>query len=405
MSCKFSDIPLTWKVWLIDLIDSKKQKFNSRFTWNQQNIWDQFSNGFSFLPLERLAKLDAVTKQIFELIRINSETEMDDIIDILWQDVGQKYSSLYTTIENFNEALPWVNEIMSSSEWLGFIQQIQWQLHEFDNYQNRITWKHEKLQDLETRTYTLLSLIKSAIIESKWVPKTFEVPEWFEEAQAIAASLVENKELIESGIQSSKSIQTFNVNNIDDALSNVWGMFHNKDTYLPFKNPKWTWKDLYKFIKQHIWDTFFLFFDSFFSSPKWWLFFGLVPLLAMFYILWIEYSLILKWADADLKKYKEYWQILVSTHIVFVSFVGYIIVFCFWNYRKLENRMEGYKFRSILTKSFGYLIKAADDEQKKILYPKALDAIFKDLPDSSSVHQDLNINLPVTEILKSFWKV
>jgi hypothetical protein len=55
-----------------------------------------------------------------------------------------------------------------------------------------------------------------------------------------------------------------------------------------------------------------------------------------------------------------------------------------------------------MTKSFGFLLQTADEEQKKILYPKALDAIFRDLPDIISGQQDVNINLPVTEILKSF---
>lgn len=403
MTRKFSDISLDWKIGLTDLIDSKKQKFNSRLAWNQQGIGEQFSNSFGFLPLSRLSKLDAVIKQIFSLIRENPNVEIDEIIDSLFQDIGQKYSSLYLVIENFNESGPWVNEIMNSREWQMFVEQSLRQLHEFDR-QNNNSWKFEKLSDLETRTYTLLSLIKSAIIESKWIPNKFEILESFDDAKKIADSLIENKGLIESGIQSSKSMQTFNVNNIDEALRNVWEMFYNKDAYMVFNNTGWTFTSLFKKIKENILESLLLNLNEFFESPKWWLLLWLIPVVILFSVLWIEYSMILNWKSQDLQKYKDFWQIIVSLHLIWASFLWYIIVFCFSNFKKLEQRHEAYRFRWVLTRSFWFLIKTADDEQKKILYPKALDAIFRDLPDSNTGQQDVNINLPVTEIIKSFWK-
>lgn len=387
MTRKFSDISLDWKVWLIDLIDLKKQKFNSRLAWNQQSLGEQFSNSFTFLPLNRLSKLDTVIKQIFFLIRENPNVEIDEIIDSLFQDIGQKYSSLYLVIENFNESGPWVNEIMNSREWQMFVEQLLRQLHEFDR-QNNNSWKFEKLSDLETRTYTLLSLIKSAIIESRWIPKKFETPEWFDEAKKIADSLIENKWLIESGIQSSKSIQTFNVNNIDEALRNVWAMFYYKDMYSVFQ--KWEVSLFDKVI-----EATFLLIEDLQKSPVWWFIFGSISLVLVFVVLIIDFVAI----TTNPTNYKDIWQIIISMHLIWASFLGYFTVFCFWNYKKIESRHESYKFRWILTRSFGYLIKTADEEQKRILYPKALDAIFKDLPESNIGH-DVNINLPVTEIMK-----
>jgi hypothetical protein len=49
-------------------------------------------------------KLDISTKQIFSLIKDNPDAELDDALESLWQDVGQKYSTLYSVIENFNES-------------------------------------------------------------------------------------------------------------------------------------------------------------------------------------------------------------------------------------------------------------------------------------------------------------
>ncbi|GAB0174143.1 MAG: hypothetical protein HHAS10_00220 [Candidatus Altimarinota bacterium] len=399
MARKFSEILITEDLGIIDLIHSKIQKFRDRFSSENDPAANALNNAMAFIEVKQVRNIDQATKDIFELIQKNPNAIMTDSMEGLWDYCGERYSSLYKSIRGFNESGPGVHDILISNEWQNFEKNIKSQFHEFDNYQNRYSEKFEKINELESRTYTLLSLVKSAILESKGISEQVKLPDGFEEANKIADSLLKNKSLIESGIESSKSIQNFNVNNIDEALKNVGEMFYNKDTYIPFQNPKWTWKDFMKFIKFNIGEAIVVFSEDFFKSPKWWLLLGMVPLITIFSVLWSEYNFILISKDVDLKKYQDYWQILVSTHIIFVSFVGYIVVFCFGNYRKLEARMESYKFRSILTKSFGYLIKSADDEQKKILYPKALDAIFKDLPEAN-IGQDLNINLPVTEIIK-----
>lgn len=394
MSRKFSDISLNWKIWLIDLINLKRQKFNSRLTWDQKAIGDLFSNSFTFLPLEKLSQLDAVTKKIFDLIRENPDVEMDETIDGLWQDVKQKYSSLYLTIENFNESWPWVNEILNSNEWRNFIEQAQRQIHEFDR-QNNNSWRFEKLIDLETRTYTLFSLIKNNIFEANNSNKKIVIPKELEESKETANYLIENRGLLESAIQSAKSIQTFNVNNIDNALKNVSTMLYYGDLYSVFKSKGSFGRKLVQ--------AFFLMLQDISNSPNWWFLGWLFWLSCVVWVLFFDVSILFlsKNSGEMIKLFESNWHIFVSIHIIGSSFMWYLTVFCFNNYKKVESRKEAYKFRSILTKSFWYLLETADEEQKKILYPKALDVIFKDLPESISHWQDLNINLPITEILKS----
>jgi len=91
-------------------------------------------------------------------------------------------------------------------------------------------------------------------------------------------------------------------------------------------------------------------------------------------------------------------------NLIWGSFFWYLTVFCFGNYKKMKQLKELYDFRATLATSFWLLLQVADEEQKKILYPKALEVIFKDLPESNS-WQDVNINLPITEIMKWItWK-
>jgi hypothetical protein len=393
MARKFSEVRLDWKIWLYNLLETKIETFNSRLNPNEKHLGKQFSNElFSLFPVERLHRLDLVTREIFNLIGNNPEVEMDDILDSLWQDVWIKYSSIYTTIETFNESRSWVYEITNTNEWRVFVEQGLRQMHQFDR-QNNNTWNYEKLTDLETRTYSLLSLIKSAIIESKWLQEeSHNMPKSFDEAKKIADLLIKNHELIQSGIESSKSIKTFNVKNIDEALRNIWEMFYQKDMYWIIQKDATIWVKVI--------EALFLFLDDIRKSPVWWFILGIISLITVFITLILDFITIKDTPEL----YKDTWQIVLSMHIIWASFIGYLTVFCFSNFKKIEQRHEAYRFRWILTRSFGFLLKSADEEQKKILYPKALDAIFKDLPESNK-EQDVNINLPVTEIMKWItWK-
>lgn len=405
MTRKFSDISWSNDIWLVQLIESKISKFESRFERDTDPMVQAFSNAMQFILIPQVKNIDSAIIQIFELLKANPDVSMDSSIEWLWSFCSERYISLFGSIKWFNEQLPSVNDILISNEWQNFQKNIKSQFHEFDAYQSRFSEKFEKINEFETRTYTLLSLIKSTIIESKWIEKPSTLHDELKDAKDIAKSLIKNKSLIESAIQSSESIQQFNVNNIDEALKNVWEMFYNKDAYLDFLNTNWTYKEFFERIKSGIGRAIFLAINDFFESPKWWLFVWLIPIIILFTVLFLEYSVILDWEIEDLQKYKDFWTIIVSLHLIWASFLWYITVFCLSNFKKLEQRHEAYRFRWVLTRSFGFLLKTADEEQKKILYPKALDAIFKDLPESNT-WQDVNINLPVTEIMKWIsWKI
>lgn len=399
MSRKLSEIGAPEKIWIIELIESKKSKFRDRVPWNQGWSADNFDNAISFLLIQQVRNIDALVKDITLLINTNPNVEVSDSIESLWKDVLNKYTPLYDTIYAFNESWPGVNDILNSNEWQNFHKNIQSQFHEYDSYSRNYSSKFEKIKDLETRTYTLFSLIQSTIIEAKWNKKEVKIPKEIESSKEIAQYLIQNKDNLESAIQSAKSINTFKINNIDEALRNVWEMFYNKDAYLSFINSDWSFSKIWTWIKESFLHIIFMMLNEFLGSPRWWLLWWLTSLSIMLWILWSEYFMILDWKKENLQTYKDFWQLIVSIHIIWASFLWYITVFSFSQYKKLEYRHEAYRFRWILTRSFWFLLKTADEEQQKILYPKALDAIFKDLPETNT-WQDVNINLPVSEILK-----
>ncbi len=139
MARKFSDISLTDKIGLIELIESKKSKFRARVSSSQQNLADVFDSNMEFLLTPQIRNIDNVTKDIFELIKNNPGTEMSGSIEALWNDTSLKYGGLYGSIENFNESYPGVDNIIASTEWTNFFQSIQGQFHEYDNYGSRFS--------------------------------------------------------------------------------------------------------------------------------------------------------------------------------------------------------------------------------------------------------------------------
>jgi hypothetical protein len=64
-------------------------------------------------------------------------------------------------------------------------------------------------------------LIKSTIIESNLIPKEIQIPKEIEESKEIAKYLIQNKDMLDSAIQSAESAKKFSINNIDEALRNV----------------------------------------------------------------------------------------------------------------------------------------------------------------------------------------
>jgi hypothetical protein len=106
MARKFSDISSSGKIGLVDLIESKKLRFRARVSASQQQFADIFDSNMEFLLNQQIRNIDNITIDIFDLIKINPEIEMREPLGSLWADVGAKYSTLYSAIENFNESGP-----------------------------------------------------------------------------------------------------------------------------------------------------------------------------------------------------------------------------------------------------------------------------------------------------------
>lgn len=153
-------------------------------------------------------------------------------------------------------------------------------------------------------------------------------------------------------IETAKSIEHYKINNIDEALRNVSNIFYNKDfdniiTQKPIK-----FCEMIKILWNYWFQLLIFSFQQFFSSSKWWLFFGLFFLSLLGIFFFVEGSIFFnifvsnnETFDQKLLLLKDFSFLILSLNIIISSFFGYVIVFCFGNYRKMEKINNEYKFR------------------------------------------------------------
>lgn len=299
---------------------------------------------------------------------------------------------------------------------------------------------------MKTKAWILLNNLKVSYI-SEW--KDLWIIDELKTSQSIANTLISNETNINSAIERAWTLNRFWQENIEHALRNVAEYFRIKNpsfmvffiellnkylirdikkraNFLDFTNSlpaspigcvKFYWELIYRwfvFIRQTIWILLqsFLEFIFWLIYKNFWFFLWIAWWFLIFLLFKFEYNKLIELIEFLPKKEgKIDLQILTtipsniliiisSVNILIVSLLGYFIVFCFWNFKRARNIEEIYKYKALSIDSIGTLYyKWADEKEKALLFPKAIEAIFNQ-PDFDKWTTESGISIPSIELIR-----
>lgn len=390
---------------LMEIIREKQEAFQNRYDEDSYSKIMAKSDLFHVVNLNTLEMFDDSIWSIMEYIKTNPNIIIKQSEYDLWLDIREKYIKIYTTIINFNVLSEWIDQFFKSNTWNNFKVEIMNLTHYWEQFYNWIYVKDsDRLKFLLLLSDNLKNSIEIKLLKRELQGKNLK------EIEKIIKNLEEKQDLFKNMEEIAISIENYKINNINEALRNVSNIFYNKDFDNISNQKPVTLKEIWNTICIHWFQILIFPFQKLFSSSKWWLFCGtffLWLLGCFFFIEWnVFFNIIMSNDEIIAQKLtllKDFSLLIISANIIISSFFGYVIVFCFGNYRKMEKINNEYRFRWIVTKSFWYLWQVANEEEKKILYPRMLDSIFKELPDDKNGNQESNISIPISEIVKNFW--
>lgn len=391
---------------LMEIIREKQEVFQNRYDEDHASRRHAKSDLVLNLHTHILSLLDENIWASNDLLKNNQELLADEGLYNEWMELNLFYSRLYDTISNFNVLKDSISNFFESENWEYYNDTIEDILFNRIQKNDLRSWRQpERLIAFKDSSNDIKnSLILLELIDWKNGKK-------FQDTDKIIDKIQDNKKLIDIAIETAKSIENYKINNINEALRNVSNIFYNKDfDNIISQKPIGVW-EIIKILWNHWFQLLLFLCKEFTSSSKWWLMLGFIfffGLPGFFYIEWTTISMLLNTENSEILTQrvaliKDFSLLIISANIIISSFFGYVIVFCFGNYRKMEKINNEYRFRWIVTKSFWYLWQVANEEEKKILYPKMLDSIFKELPDDKNGNQESNISIPISEIVKNSW--